>query len=176
LFALMYAQPGRKLMFMGSELGQQHEWNHDAELDWGLQQDPGHAGVQRLVRDLNRLYRSRPALHARDDETAGFAWIEVNDRDHSVFGFLRHGHAPGQQMLVACNFTPVPRHGYRMGVPQGGVWLECLNTDSDHYGGSGVGNLGAVQSEAVPAHGMPMSLSLTLPPLGVVWFEPGPAA
>jgi 1,4-alpha-glucan branching enzyme len=176
LFALMYAQPGRKLMFMGSELGQQHEWNHDAELDWGLQQDAGHAGVQRLVRDLNRLYRSRPALHARDDETAGFAWIEVNDRDHSVFGFLRHGHAPGQQMLVACNFTPVPRHGYRMGVPQGGVWLECLNTDSDHYGGSGVGNLGAVQSEAVPAHGMPMSLSLTLPPLGVVWFEPGPAA
>ena len=130
LFALMYAQPGRKLMFMGSEFGQHREWNHDAELDWGLLQDPGHAGVQRLVRDLNRLYRSRPALHERDDDPGGFSWTEVNDSAHSVFGFIRHGHAPGQQVLVACNFTPVPRHGYRMGVPQGGVWRECLNTDS----------------------------------------------
>ncbi len=176
LFALMYAQPGRKLMFMGSEFGQQHEWNHDAELDWGLLQDPGHAGVQRLVRDLNHLYRSRPALHARDDEPGGFSWTEVNDSANSVFGFIRHGPAPGQQVLVVCNFTPVPRHGYRMGVPQGGVWRECLNTDSVHYAGSGVGNLGAVQAEAVPAHGLSMSLALTLPPLSVLWLEPGSAA
>jgi len=172
LFALMYAQPGRKLMFMGSELGQHAEWNHDAELDWGLLQDEGHAGIHRLVRDLNHLYRTRPALHERDDEPGGFSWTEVNDSAHSVFGFLRNGHAPGRHMLVACNFTPVPRHGYRMGVPAGGVWRECLNTDSSHYAGSGMGNLGAVRAQAEPVHGMPMSLNLTLPPLAVLWFEP----
>ena len=176
LFALMYAQPGRKLMFMGCEFGQHREWNHDAELDWGLLQDEGHAGVQRLVRDLNHLYRSRPALHGRDDDPGGFAWIEVNDRAHSVFGFVRHGYAPGQQVLVVCNLTPVPRHGYRLGVPQGGLWHECLNTDSVHYGGSGLGNLGAVAAQDLPSHGMPHSLSLTLPPLSVIWLEPGAAA
>ena len=176
LFALMYSQPGRKLLFMGSEFGQQHEWNHDGELDWGLLQDPGHAGVHRLVRDLNQLYRGRAALHAREDEPAGFSWIEVNDRPYSVFAFMRHGHGPLEQMLVVCNFTPVPREGYRVGVPQGGLWRECLNTDSDYYAGSGVGNLGAVRAEAVPAHGMAMSLSLALPPLGVLWFEPEPPA
>jgi 1,4-alpha-glucan branching enzyme len=172
LFALMYAQPGRKLLFMGSEFGQHREWDHDAELDWGLLQEPGHAGVQRLVRDLNRLYRTRPALHARDDEPAGFSWTEVNDRANSIFGFVRHGHEAGQHMLVVCNFTPVPRQGYRIGVPQGGMWRECLNTDSDHYAGSGMGNGGAVHAEAVPVHGLSMSLSLTLPPLGVLWLEP----
>ncbi|MDB5870877.1 MAG: 1,4-alpha-glucan branching enzyme [Ramlibacter sp.] len=171
LFALMYAQPGRKLMFMGSEFGQQHEWNHDGELDWGLLEDPGHAGVQRLVRDLNRLYRDRPALH-RDDDPAGFSWTEVDDSAHSVYGFVRHGHEPGQKMLVVCNLTPVPRHGYRMGVPLGGKWREVLNTDSAHYAGSDVGNLGGVQAEAVPSHGLPHSLSLSLPPLGALWLEP----
>jgi len=176
LFALMYAQPGRKLMFMGSEFGQHREWNHDGELDWDLLQDAGHAGVLRLVRDLNRLYRNRAALHARDDEPSGFSWTEVNDRANSVFGFVRHGHAPGHHMLVVCNFTPVPRHGYRMGVPQGGVWRECLNTDSAHYAGSGMGNLGAVPAEVVPVHGSSTSLSLTLPPLGVLWLEPESAA
>jgi 1,4-alpha-glucan branching enzyme len=176
LFALMYAQPGRKLMFMGSEFGQHREWDHDGELDWGLLRDPGHEGVQRLVRDLNHLYRSRAALHARDDDPGGFSWNEVNDRAHSVFGFLRHGHAPGERMLVVCNFTPVPRDGYRMGVPQGGAWRECLNTDSAFYGGSGMGNLGAVQAQPVPAHGWPMSVSLTLPPLGVLWLAPEPVA
>jgi 1,4-alpha-glucan branching enzyme len=176
LFALMYAQPGRKLLFMGSEFGQHREWNHDAELDWSLLDDPGHAGVQRLVRDLNRLYRSRPALHARDDEPGGFSWTEVSDSAHSVFGFIRHGHATGRQMLVACNFTPVPRHAYRMGVPQGGIWRECLNTDSDYYAGAGMGNLGAVQADPVPAHGLPMSLRLTLPALSVLWLEPESAA
>jgi 1,4-alpha-glucan branching enzyme len=176
LFALMYAQPGRKLMFMGSELGQQREWNHDGELDWELLDDPGHAGVHRLVHDLNRLYRGRPALYARDDEPGGFSWTEVNDSANSVYGFVRHGHEPGQQMLVVCNFTPVPRHGYRMGVPHGGVWRECLNTDSAYYAGSSVGNLGAVEAEAVPAHGLPYSIGLSLPPLGVLWLEPEAAA
>jgi 1,4-alpha-glucan branching enzyme len=176
LFALMYAQPGRKLMFMGSELGQPHEWNHDAELDWGLLQDPGHAGVQRLVRDLNHLYRKRPALHVRDDDPGGFSWVEVNDSANSVYAFIRHGHAPGQQLLVVCNLTPVPRHGYRVGVPQGGIWREVLNTDSEHYAGTGSGNLGAARAEALPSHGLPMSLSLTLPPLSVLWFEPEPVA
>ncbi len=176
LFALMYAQPGRKLMFMGCEFGQHREWNHDAELDWGLLQDAGHAGLQRLVRDLNHLYRGRAALHARDDEPAGFSWVEVDDRAHSVFAFLRHGHESAQQVLVVCNFTPVPRQGWRIGVPRGGVWRECLNTDSSHYGGSGVGNFGAVSAEALPSHGLDHSLSLSLPPLGVLWLEPEPAA
>jgi 1,4-alpha-glucan branching enzyme len=176
LFALMYAQPGRKLMFMGSELGQHREWNHDDELDWGLLQDAGHAGIHSLVRDINHLYRSRPALHARDDQPAGFAWVEANDRANSVFAFIRSGAAPGEKMLVVCNFTPVPRRGYRIGVPAGGIWRECLNTDAQPYAGSGMGNLGAVQASPMPSHGMPMSLELTLPPLSVLWLEPEPAA
>jgi 1,4-alpha-glucan branching enzyme len=114
-------------------------------------------------------------LHARDDEPGGFSWSEVNDRANSVYGFVRLGQATGQHMLVVCNFTPVARHGYRVGVPQGGTWRECLNTDSNHYAGSGLGNLGAVQAEAVPARGLPMSLSLTLPPLSVLWLEPDSA-
>jgi 1,4-alpha-glucan branching enzyme len=172
LFALMYAHPGRKLLFMGSELGQKHEWNHDAELDWPVLEDASHAGVQSLVRDLNHLYRSRAALHERDDEHGGFSWIEVNDRLNSVFGFLRCGHLAEQQMLVVGNFTPVVRQGYRLGVPKAGVWRECLNTDSQHYAGSGVGNFGQVMSEAVPSHGYADSICLTLPPLGVIWLEP----
>ena len=176
LFALMYAHPGRKLLFMGSELGQQGEWNHDASLDWNVLDDPGHRGIQSMVRDVNHLYRSRAALHQRDDDPGGFSWVEVNDRAHSVFGFMRYGHAPGAQMLVACNFTPVPRVGYRLGVPQGGVWRECLNTDSTHFAGSGVGNLGSVTAEAVPAHGHAYSVLLNLPPLAVLWLEPESAA
>ena len=172
MLALMYAQPGRKLLFMGSELGQQREWNHDTSLDWHLLDDPGHKGVQSLVRDINHLYRSRTALHQRDDDPGGFSWVEVDDRANSVFGFMRYGHAPQAQMLVACNFTPVPRLGYRLGVPQGGIWRECLNTDSAHYAGSGVGNLGSVTAEAVPAHGHAHSVYLNLPPLAVLWLEP----
>ncbi|HSW16720.1 MAG TPA: 1,4-alpha-glucan branching protein GlgB [Ramlibacter sp.] len=172
LFGLMYAQPGRKLMFMGSEFGQHREWDHDSELDWGLLQDDGHAGLQRLVRDLNRLYRDKAALHARDDEPGGFSWVEVDDSTNSVYGFIRHGHEPQHRMLVACNLTPVPRHGYRLGVPTAGAWRECLNTDSAHYGGSGQGNAGRVQAEAIASHGLPASVSLTLPPLSVLWLEP----
>ena len=176
MFALMYAQPGRKLLFMGSELGQQREWNHDTSLDWHLLDDPGHKGVQSLVRDINHLYRSRAALHQRDDDPGGFAWVEVNDSANSVFSFMRYGHALQEQMLVAGNFTPVPRWGYRLGVPQAGVWRECLNTDSAHYAGSDVGNLGSVTAEAVPAHGHAHSVCLNLPPLGVLWLEPDSAA
>ena len=171
LYALMYAFPGKKLMFMGCELATPAEWNHDAELDWGLLQDPAHAGVQRLVRDLNLLYRSRPSLHARDGDAAGFRWIEADDAEHSVYSFMRLGPEPQQQLLGVCNLTPVPRLGWRIGVPQPGLWREVLNTDSAHYGGSNVGNYGGVQAEPVPMHGQAQSLCLNLPPLGVVWFE-----
>ncbi len=176
LFALMYAQPGRKLLFMGCEFGQRGEWNHDGELEWGLLHDEGHAGVQRLVRDLNRLYRSHPALHVLDDEPAGFSWVEANARELSVYAFMRHSGQAGQNVLVVCNLTPVPRYGFRIGVPRGGFWKECLNTDSAHYGGSGMGNLGQVHADAVPAHGEEQSISLTLPPLAVLWLESGTIA
>ena len=180
LYALMYAQPGRKLLFMGSELAQKREWNHDAELDWSLIDQPEHAGMQRLVRDLNHLYRSRPALHARDDDPGGFSWIEVHDRNHSIFSFARHGQLIDQQVVAVCNLTPVVRHGYRLGVPRGGVWSEVLNTDSAKYGGSGVVNgqaqgpneCAGVVAETVPWQGQPASLVLSLPPLGVLWLEP----
>jgi 1,4-alpha-glucan branching enzyme len=171
----MYAHPGRKLMFMGCELAQTREWNHDEELDWGLLNNPDHVGVQRLVRDLNHLYRSHQALHARDDEPGGFKWIDVEDRAHSVFSFVRYGETAAQQVVVVCNLTPVVRHGYRLGVPQAGAWNEMLNTDSAHYGGSDVGNYGGVVAEPVPAHGQHSSVMLTLPPLGVLWLKPGAA-
>jgi len=172
LYALMYAHPGRKLLFMGAEFAQIREWNHDTELDWHLLQDPGHAGVQRLVRDLNHLYCRCPALHARDDEPGGFAWIDVQDKSQSVFSFLRQGHESAHQIVAICNMTPVVRHGYRLGVPQGGAWKEVLNTDSAHYGGSDVGNFGKVISDPVPRHGHANSVVLSLPPLGVLWLEP----
>ena len=171
LYAMMYAFPGKKLLFMGNELATPAEWNHDGELDWGLLHDPAHAGVQRLVRELNRLYRTRPCLHARDCDPGGFRWIEADDCDHSVYSFLRLGHGAHEQLLAVCNLTPVPRHGWRIGVPQGGAWREIMNTDSSHYGGSNVGNSGGAVAERVTMHGQPWSLRLNLPPLGVLWFE-----
>ena len=172
MYALMYAHPGRKLLFMGNELAQQSEWNHDGELDWGLLNNPEHAGVQRLVRDLNLIYRSHPALYAQDDEPAGFQWIDVEDRAHSIFSFVRFGLTSEQQIVVLCNLTPVVRHGYRVGVPQAGSWKEVLNTDQLCYGGSGVGNWNAVSSEPVPWQGHSNSVVLSLPPLGVLWLYP----
>ena len=172
LYALMFAHPGRKLMFMGCEFGQTQEWNHDTELQWGILQDPAHAGLQQLVRDLNRLYRALAALHTRDDDAGGFSWINVHDRSQSVFSFSRHGHDPQQQVAVVCNMTPVVRHGYRLGVPQGGSWQEVLNTDSSHYGGSGIGNWGRVHAEPIAEHGHAHSVVLNLPPLGVLWLTP----
>jgi len=165
-YTFMFGHPGKKLLFMGSELAQENEWNHDTSLDWHMLGDPSHAGVQRLVRDLNALYRATSALHARDCESEGFQWIDANDSANSVLSFLRHGGDSAPIAVVVCNFTPVVRHDYRIGVPQGGGYREALNSDSEIYGGSDVGNGGWVKAEQIPWHGRPYSLSLTLPPLG----------
>jgi 1,4-alpha-glucan branching enzyme len=169
LLATQWAQPGKKLLFMGGEFGQWREWHHDESLDWHLLQYRPHEGVRKLVEDLNRLYRSKPALYERDCEPTGFEWVDCSDWQTSVISFLRKGAGP-EVILVACNFTPVPRVGYRLGVPFGGTWRELLNTDSEAYGGSGVGNFGGVVADEVATHGRPFSLSLTLPPLAVVFL------
>ncbi len=172
LFSYMWTHPGKKLLFMGGEFGQQREWNHDVSLDWHLLDAPEHRGLQTLVRDLNRLYTGRPALHRCDHERRGFEWIDADDADHSCLAYLRRGDA-GQVLLVACNFTPVPRHGYRVGVAGAGHWREVFNSDSQFYGGSNIGNGEApLHAAAHPAHGRSHSLALTLPPLGVVVLEP----
>ncbi|GLS14107.1 1,4-alpha-glucan branching protein GlgB [Hydrogenophaga electricum] len=172
LYAWMYAHPGKKLLFMGAELAQPTEWNHDAELPWHLLGDPAHAGVQALVRDLNRLYRERPALHARDTDPHSFQWLVVDDADQSVLAFMRWGHRREDSTVVIANLTPVVREGYRIGLPHEGHWLECLNTDSAHYGGGNVGNGGSLQAEPQALHGQAWSAPLTLPPLGVIWLRP----
>ena len=167
----MWAHPGKKLLFMGSEIGQEREWNHDGEVDWPLLGDVAHAGVQRLVRDLNRLYGAETALHARDSRGDGFQWVIGDDRANSVFAFLRLGEEGSAPILVVCNFTPVPRHGYRIGVPRAGRWREIANTDSHFYGGSDVGNEGEVHTLGEPSHGEPQSIFLTLPPLATVMLK-----
>ncbi len=167
LFSYQYTYPGKKLGFMGGEFAQWREWNANAELDWRLLAEPGHQGVFRLVRDLNRLYRGYPALHALDFEDAGFRWIDCHDADQSVIGYLRY--APdGSYVAVLLNFTPVPRPGYRIGVPESGRHEEILNSDSAYYGGSNLGNAGGVHGEAVPWMNLPYSLELTLPPLAAI--------
>jgi len=175
-FGLMWAHPGKKLLFMGGELAQAREWNHDAELDWDALRDPLHHGVQRVVRDLNRRYREERALHAADCEATGFHWIVGDDAANSVFAFLRQAGDADPPVLAVCNFTPVPRHGYRLGAPRAGRWREILNTDAEVYGGSGVGNLGAVATLDTPSHGQPFALELTLPPLATVLLRHEPAA
>jgi 1,4-alpha-glucan branching enzyme len=170
LFALMFAHPGKKLLFMGDEFAVPVEWNHDAQLDWPLLEDPLHAGVSRLVGDCNRLYRALPAFYELDAEPSGFEWLDFADAAHSVLAFARKGRNPEAEIVVAINATPVVRYGYRLGVPLAGKYDEVLNTDSAHYGGSNVGNQGAVLSEAVAAHGRAQSVLLTLPPLAVVMF------
>ena len=164
----MWTHPGKKLLFMGSEIAQEREWNHDHGLDWHLLDQAEHRGIQSLVRDLNGLYRSSPAMHERDCSPDGFRWVVLNDADQSVFAYLRFGGQSAAPVLVVCNFTPVPRYGYRLGVPQGGAWREVLNTDAGAYGGSNVGNGGAIQAETVPSHDLPASLLLTLPPLATL--------
>jgi len=164
----MWAHPGKKLLFMGSEIAQEREWNHDAEIDWPLLGDPAHAGVQRLVGDLNRLYGAEPALHVRDARADGFRWLVGDDRANSVFAFLRLADEGSAPVLVVCNMTPVPRHGYSIGVPNAGRWREIANTDSRFYGGSNLGNDGEVHTLEQPAHGQPHSVQLTLPPLATV--------
>jgi len=172
LLAYMWTHPGKKLLFMGGEFAQSAEWNHDASLDWHLLQYPEHAGVQALVRDLNRLYTSRPALHRCDHSGAGFEWIDAHDADNSTLAYLRKDGAGGC-VLVACNFTPVPRLEYVVGVPQPGRWREVFNSDSRFYAGSDLGNgLAPLAAQPVPAHGRSQSLRIALPPLAVVVFEP----
>jgi 1,4-alpha-glucan branching enzyme len=171
-YAFMFTHPGKKLLFMGCEFGQEREWNHDASLDWHLLEDPLHAGVQAVIKDLNQVYQSVPALYEQDCDPAGFEWIDCTDWEKSVISFMRLGKNPDEIAIVVCNFTPVVRQHYRIGVPRGGLYTERLNTDSETYGGSNTGNAGAVEAENVPCHGRPYSLLLTLPPLGTVIFVP----
>ncbi|HZF11454.1 MAG TPA: 1,4-alpha-glucan branching protein GlgB [Thermoanaerobaculia bacterium] len=178
LYAYMFAQPGKKLLFMGAELGQMREWNHDGSLDWPLLDDPGHAGLQGWLADLNRLYSAEPALHELDCAPGGFEWIDCSDAEKSILAILRLGkpgseeQEPARPVIVVLNFTPVARHGYQIGAPLGGHWREVLNSDSASYGGSGEGNLGDVLAEPVPRHGRAWSLTLTLPPLGALFLLP----
>ena len=170
-FGFMWGHPGKKLIFMGTEFGQTAEWNFAQSLDWHLTGHDEHAGLQALVRDLNRLYRDHPALHARDCESDGFRWIVADDRDHSVIVWVRFGAPDDPPVVVACNFTPVPRPAYRFGLPRAGTWTEILNTDSEIYAGSGLGNLGAVEADGPPLHGMSASAQVFLPPLACLYFE-----
>jgi 1,4-alpha-glucan branching enzyme len=172
LFAYMFAQPGKKLIFMGGEFGQSREWSHDRALDWDLLQYPVHRGAQNWVRDLNHLYRNQPALHDIELEAEGFEWVDCNDGPRSIISLIRKSKNPQETVLVACNFTPVPRVDYRVGVPIGGWWKELLNSDGKEYAGSGMGNGGGVMAESKPQHGRKFSLKLTLPPLAAVFFRP----
>lgn len=171
LYGYMYAHPGKKLLFMGGEFGQWSEWNHNTSLDWHLLQYEPHQGLQRYVKDLNRFYREEKALHEVDFDWRGFAWINHSDVEQSVVTFLRRAQDPDDFIVFACNFTPVPRHQYRFGVPAPGFYREVMNSDSELYGGSNMGNYGGVEAEEVPAHGYPYSLSVTLPPLAMVAFK-----
>jgi 1,4-alpha-glucan branching enzyme len=171
LYGTMWAQPGKKLLFMGGEIGQWSEWSHDGSVDWPLLRFDAHRGVQRFVRDLNTTYRAEPALHELDADPAGFAWIDCNDNVQSTLTWLRCGSDPDRTIAVACNFTPVPRTNFRIGVPYPGYWREILNSDAPLYGGSGQGNLGGVETAPVSWHGHYQSLTVALPPLAIVLFR-----
>jgi len=171
LLAYMWSFPGKQLLFMGSELGDDREWSEGRGLDWGLLQDPARAGVQRLLRDLNATYRAVPALWSQDVTPGGFRWISSEDSAHNTFSFIRIA-TDGSLLVCIVNFAAVPHEGYRVGLPRGGRWTEVINTDAEGYGGSGVGNLGEVTTEDVPWHGFPSSASLRLPPLGALWLRP----
>src|ERR1700722_1529074 len=171
LFGYMYAQPGKKLLFMGCEFGQVREWANDSSLEWHVLQYPTHRGVQAWMEQLNRFYRNEPAMHVFDNDPAGFEWVDCNDNANSTISLLRKSESAAETVLGIFNFTPVPRLNYRIGVPHGGYWREMLNSDAREYAGSGMGNLGGVQAEEVPAHGRPFSLKLTLPPLAALFFK-----
>lgn len=172
LYAYMFALPGKKLLFMGSEFAQGAEWNHDSSLDWHLLQYPQHRGISFLVRYLNHMYRHESALHELDFSSDGFEWLDAQDVDRSIISFFRKN-SKGEQVLCAFNLTPVPQYGYHLGVNTAGFWKEILNTDATDYGGSGIGNRGGVEAESVPTHNRSHSLRLTLPPLGAVFFKAG---
>lgn len=170
LFGYMFAQPGKKLLFMGGEFGQRQEWDHDRSLDWHLYDSLPHQGLARWVGDLNRLYRRLPALHRSDCDPHGFEWIDCHDAETSTISLLRRASSPESGVVAACNFTPVPRQGYRIGVPKPGYWHEALNSDAEAYGGSGMGNSGGIMADPIPHHGRPYSVALTLPPLGILFL------
>jgi 1,4-alpha-glucan branching enzyme len=175
LYGFMYAHPGKKLMFMGSEFGQAREWNYDRSLDWHLLAEPLHAGLRRYVADLNRVYQRERALHELDFEGGGFHWIDCNDSDNSVVSFIRRPVDGADAVVAVLNFTPVPRQGYRIGVPADGAYVELLNSDAEIYGGGNIGNGGLAFTEAIAAHGHDHSLRLTLPPLGCLLLKKGGA-
>jgi 1,4-alpha-glucan branching enzyme len=176
LYAYMWAHPGKQLLFMGGELGQPGEWSESRSLDWHLLESPEHAGIQDLVRMLNRVYRDEPALWEVDFSHEGFQWLEPNDAGANVVAFARWSRDRARVVVCVANLSPVPREGYRVGMPLAGEWREALNTDSSHYGGSNVGNLGAIVAEEKPWHDQPYSAELTLPPLGVLWLVPAEPA
>ncbi len=173
LYGYMYGHPGKKLLFMGGEFGQWNEWYHEASLDWSLLDLPTHSGVQRWVSDLNGFYRNEPAMHEIDFEEAGFEWIDCNDSDESIISFIRKGKNPDDLVMGVCNFTPVPRGDYHLGVPRGGEWKLVLNSDAEVYGGSGYEGVGDLTAEAVPSHGREYSVMVTLPPLAVLFYKFG---
>ncbi len=170
-YTFMYGHPGKKLLFMGGEFAQQREWNHSTSLDWHLLDLPLHAGIRQLVKDLNRLYQTSPALYEIDFDAGGFEWIDCSDNQQCVISFLRRGKNPAELVVVVCNMTPIVRHNYRIGVPAAGQYRERINSDASAYGGSGVGNLGAVNSEQIGAHGREHSLNLNLPPLAALILQ-----
>ena len=174
LLGYLFGQPGKKLLFMGNEIAQWREWQHEESVDWHLLRHEPHAGVQRWVRDLNALYRAEPALHELDFEPPGFEWIDCSDAEASVVSFLRRGRREGEWIAVVCSFTPVPRAPYRIGVPRGGLWRELANSDAKEYGGSGWGNFGEVTASTLPSHGRPYSLELALPPLSCLFLKSMP--
>jgi 1,4-alpha-glucan branching enzyme len=171
LYAYMWARPGKKMLFMGGEFGQWREWDHDQSLDWDLLDFEDHRGLQDLVRDLNRIYREQPSLYEADGDPAGFHFIDADNVDDNVIAFMRIAPQSGRRVICVCNFSPVVRNPYRVGVPVGGLYREILNTDSNRYGGGNIGNAGAVMAESTAHHGLDFSLSLMLPPLAVIWLE-----
>ncbi len=173
LFGYQWAQTGKKLLFMGDELGQPSEWDHDASVEWHLRDDPRNGGIMRWVRDLNALHRVEPALHALDADPVGFEWIDTSDAEGGTLCFLRRGPSGTDVVVVALNLTPMPHERFRIGLPDGGVWHEALNSDAEVYGGSGMGNLGRVEAESSPWHGRPYSAQIVLPPLSCLFFRPG---
>jgi 1,4-alpha-glucan branching enzyme len=174
LYGYMYSHPGKKMLFMGGEFGQWREWNHDASLEWHLCKEEPHRGLQRLIHDLNRIYRAEPALHEVDFDWSGFQWIDFSDADNSVIAYLRKAKSTQAAIICLCNFTPVPRHGYHIGVPELGWYRELMNTDGIAYGGSNMGNGGGVHAAETPSHGFRYSLTVTLPPLSILWLKQPP--
>jgi 1,4-alpha-glucan branching enzyme len=171
LFAYMYAQPGKKLLFMGLEFGAWLEWNHDTGLDWSLLGSASHAGLRLLVGDLNQLYRSSAALHTSEYTSASFEWIDAHDGEKNIISFLRKGRTDDELIAVICNFSPMPRPNYRVGIPRAGFWSEVFNSNGRQYGGTGEGNFGGTEAVPIPLHGRSYSLTVDVPPLAAVFFR-----